>query len=67
MVKIYKSLNYFDMANILYDNEGFFNNNINGKRLNNDSNEVMQRIDKSELIDINLSTIKTPYGVCNIK
>lgn len=25
MVKIYKSLNYFDMANILYDNEGFFN------------------------------------------
>ena len=67
MVKIYKSLSYFDMANILYDNEGFFNNNINGKRLNNDSNEVMQRIDKSELIDINLSTIKTPYGVCNIK
>lgn len=67
MIKIYTSINYFNLENILYDNEGFFNNNINGKRLNDDSKEVIQRIDKSELIDINLSTIKTPYGICNIK
>ncbi|MEH2928733.1 DUF4869 domain-containing protein [Candidatus Ventrimonas sp. KK005] len=67
MVKLYRSLSYFSMENILYDNEGFFNNNINGKRLSNLSKEAMQKVDKSELIDINLSTIKTPYGICNIK
>lgn len=67
MVKLYRSLSYFNMENILYDNEGFFNNNINGKRLSNVSKEAMKKVDKSELIDINLSTIKTPYGVCNIR
>lgn len=67
MVKIYRSLSYFHIENVLYDNEGFFNNHINGIRLNHLSKEVMQKIDQSELIDVNLSTIKTPYGVCNIK
>lgn len=67
MIKIYKSLNFFPKKEVLYDNEGFFNNNISGRRLSGLSKKVMKKIDKAELIDVNLSTMQTPYGVCNIK
>jgi len=67
MVKIYTSMDYFDMSNIIIDNESFFKNNISSKRLSKQSFNVMEKIDNAVLIDIGLGTIKTPYGITSIQ
>lgn len=67
MVKIYTSLEYFKKKEIIYDNEGFFNLRMCGNKLSNRALDKMLKVDNAKLIDIGLSTIKTPFGVCDLK
>lgn len=65
MVRLYRSLDFFDKKNVLYDNEGFFNGHLCGNNLSKRALEEMLKIDKAKLIDVRLSTIRTPFGVCH--
>lgn len=66
MVRLYTSEKYFDTTDIIRDNDGFFNNNINAGKFNARSIRAITNIDGAELLDAKLGTIKTPYGVTSI-
>lgn len=66
MIRIYRDRSKFKEENILLDNEAFFNNNVSPKNLNKVSLRIMKDIDKADLIDSNIGTIQTPYGITGI-
>ena len=66
MIRIYRDRRKFKEENILLDNEAFFNNNVSPKNLNKASLRIMKDIDKADLIDSNIGTIQTPYGITSI-
>lgn len=66
MIRIYRDRSKFKEENILLDNEAFFNNNVSPKDLNKASLRIMKDIDKADLIDSNIGTIQTPYGITSI-
>lgn len=65
MIKIYTYYKYFKRNEIVIDNEEFFKN-IRIEDLSSECLDIMRKIDKAELLDIQTGKIKTPYGVCNI-
>lgn len=66
MIKIYKESNYFSNDEVLIDNESFFNNNISATELNTLCEDIMYSIDDTVLLDKNLGTVKTPFGITGI-
>lgn len=68
MVYLYKSIEDINnKSQILMDNEAFFKTRITAKEFGKLENEVIFNIDKAELLDKNVGTIKTPYGICSIE
>lgn len=66
MVKIYTSKKYFRPEEILIDNESFFDNTVTAKSFDELSLDVIMNIDKAKLIDRNIGTIETPFGITSI-
>lgn len=66
MIKIYTRCDYFKDSEILYDNDSFFNLNVNIKANDKLANEVLMKIDRAKLLDERLGTVITPYGACSI-
>ena len=65
MVKLFRSMKFFDDKDILYDNEIFFDTQVNMSEMYGDFLDIMMLIDNAKLIDKKLGTIETPYGICN--
>lgn len=66
MIRIYNSYKYFEDTEILVDNEEFFSPNVKACELSTRSIDILKKIDGAEIIDKNIGTIKTKYGVTNI-
>lgn len=66
MIKIYRSDNFFSKSETIIDCDGFFRNHINSLSLSNEALEAMKIIDNATLIDRDIGTIQTPFGICNI-
>ena len=66
MVYLYKSIEDINgKSQILMDNEAFFKTRITAKEFGKLENEVMFNIDRVQLLDKNIGTIKTPSGICS--
>lgn len=66
MIRLYRNKDKIDSNSIIVDNDSFFNNNVAPKDLSEISLKVMNVIDNAVLIDKEIGTIKTPYGVTSI-
>lgn len=66
MIRIYSNKSKFNEKDMLLDNEAFFINNVSPKSLNDAYLKVMQSIDQAILVDANIGTIQTPYGITSI-
>ena len=62
MVKLYSDRKYVS-GNIISDNDAAFIQYVNAKSVSLLGREYMRLIDGAELIDENIGTIRTPFGV----
>lgn len=67
VVSIYSTSNLLNRREIIMDCESFFDARISTMKMSKDSIEAMYAIDKAEIVDKKLGTIKTPIGVCSRK
>lgn len=66
MIRLYRDASKFKAEGILSDNESFFLDNVPANSLGKDSLRVMESIDHAKLLDANIGTIVTPYGLTSI-
>ena len=67
MIKLYRSITFFDVDSIIVDNESFFNDYVSARYLGQEELTVMKLIDGAELLDRETGKIQTPYGICSIE
>lgn len=65
MIRLYRSLDFFDKKNVLYDNEAFFLAIVNVDEFYGEFLDIIGKIDHAELLDMNTGMIRTPFGVCS--
>lgn len=66
MIYIYKSYNNIDKLQVIEDPEAFFNGYITAQEFDSTDIDAMKAIDKAELLDKAIGTIKTPRGITSI-
>lgn len=67
MIKIYNRIDLLGDKVLIKSMDAAFNADIIGAMLDVDDLSVMQEIDKAELLDMKLGSIKVPYGVCSLR